>query len=117
MKAMMMAALAATILMSGGVAAFAQGQGQGPGQGQGAGSGMAQGQGPANRAARHEAMMKVLDADGDGKVTLEEFQNAPRGNSKQSAETVKQRRAANFKRFDRNGDGVLSPDEMPSKRP
>jgi opacity protein-like surface antigen len=105
MKTMLMAAVAAVLLMSGS-AAFAQ---QGQGQGQGPGTG--------KRAAQHAAMMKAMDADGNGSVSLEEFLNAPRGNSKQSADTIKQRRTAHFKQLDRNGDGVLSLDELPTKRP
>jgi hypothetical protein len=104
MKTKLMAVAAAVLLMFGG-AAFAQ---QGQGQGQGPGSG--------KRAAQHAAMMKAMDTNGDGSVSLEEFLNAPRGNSKQSADTIKQRRTAHFKQLDRNGDGVLSLDEMPMKQ-
>jgi opacity protein-like surface antigen len=103
MKTMLMAAVAAVLLMSGSAAFAQQGQGQGPGTGK--------------RAAQHAAMMKAMDADGNGSVSLEEFLNAPRGNSKQSADTIKQRRTAHFKQLDRNGDGVLSLDELPTKRP
>jgi hypothetical protein len=103
MKTMLMAAVAAVLLMSGSAAFAQQGQGQGPGTGK--------------RAAQYAAMMKAMDADGNGSVSLEEFLNAPRGNSKQSADTIKQRRTAHFKQLDRNGDGVLSLDELPTKRP
>lgn len=102
MKTMLMAAVAAALLMSGSAAFAQQGQGQGPGSGKG--------------AAQHAAMMKAMDTDGNGSVSLDEFLNAPRGNSKQSADTIKQRRTAHFKQLDRNGDGVLSLDELPTKR-
>ena len=47
-----------------------------------------------------------MDADKDGKITYEEF-----------AKFNEQKQKERFTRFDRNGDGVLSPDDVPAPKP
>lgn len=53
-----------------------------------------------------EAMFKKMDADSDGKVSLEEFKNSPMG-KKDPAKAEEM-----FKKKDANADGSLTADEM-----
>ena len=57
---------------------------------------------PKNRLAGLPDWFLARDSNGDGQVTLAEF--APNGSAQRLAE---------FKRLDRNGDGVLTPEECP----
>jgi Ca2+-binding EF-hand superfamily protein len=52
-----------------------------------------------------EELFKKLDADGDGKVTLEEFTKDLKGKKKEAAEKK-------FKKADKNEDGALDPKEF-----
>ncbi len=56
----------------------------------------------ANASERGKGMLERADTDGDGKVSRAEIEVA-------MAERMKQ--------FDRNGDGVISDDERPFRRP
>jgi hypothetical protein len=66
-------------------------------------------------AGRGEMLMKLFekaDANGDGKVSLEEFkkaiENAPKGKLKDKPEMIDKL----FKRIDANGDGFITKEEM-----
>lgn len=59
--------------------------------------------------AAHDARFNSVDTDGNGSVSLEEFQAAE--------ERRKQMRLQRkFERADKNGDGVLTSDELDSRR-
>ena len=63
----------------------------------------AEGRGPKQMWERRFGEM---DADKDGKVTLDEFTQFQEAKMKER-----------FTRFDRNADGVLSPDDVPAPKP
>jgi hypothetical protein len=92
--------------------AMAQGPrpyGAGPDGGPNQGKGMG-GMGPPSaedRATMHKALFAALDADGNGQLSAEEFDRQPEA-------MAELRRERAFTRLDRNGDGVLSRDELPS---
>ena len=57
-------------------------------------------------AADPEKIVKKLDTDGDGTISLEEFKAGPMGKKDPAkAETL-------FKKRDKNGDGKLSSEEL-----
>lgn len=98
MNPKMFVSAAVAALLVGGVAltAVAQttqgmGQGMGPGMGQGMGQGMEAGEGAG------PMFFTAADADGDGKVTKEEFQAY---------------RAAQIEGLDADGDGLISKEEL-----
>ncbi|MGQ9365542.1 hypothetical protein [Azospirillum sp. ST 5-10] len=74
-----------------------QGRGMGPGAGAGAGPGR---------------MFTMLDADGNGAVSLPEFLAGPQGRSGVDPQLMAQHRTQRFQQLDRNGDGSLTPDEL-----
>jgi Ca2+-binding EF-hand superfamily protein len=53
---------------------------------------------------------KKADADRDGSISLAEF-----GAMERIGQLPEEKRAEIFKRFDKNGDGRIGPDEMPSR--
>jgi Ca2+-binding EF-hand superfamily protein len=55
-------------------------------------------------------MWKKADTDGDGSISLAEF-----GAMERTGRLPEEKRAEIFKRFDKNGDGRIGPDEMPSR--
>jgi Ca2+-binding EF-hand superfamily protein len=55
------------------------------------------------RGQKHGAMLKKLDTDGDGRISLQEAKAAPR-------------LAEHFSAIDTNGDGFLSADELKAAR-
>ncbi len=57
-------------------------------------------------AADPEKIIKKLDSDGDGAISLEEFKAGPAG--KKDASKIE----ALFKKKDKDGDGKLSPEEL-----
>ena len=66
-------------------------------------------------AGRGEMLMKLFDkadANGDGKISLEEFktalENAPKGKLKDKPEAIDKL----FKKIDANGDGFITKEEM-----
>ncbi|WP_291729537.1 EF-hand domain-containing protein [Leisingera sp. F5] len=59
--------------------------------------------------ALKEARFSKADADGDGKLTLEEMQAHAQARANERA-------ARMLERFDKDGDGALSKDEMPQPR-
>ncbi|MDA1085511.1 MAG: hypothetical protein O2901_00640 [Verrucomicrobia bacterium] len=56
------------------------------------------------RGARRGEFIKHADADGDGEVTFEEFKTAHLAGLEER-----------FKKMDRNGDGVISPEDRPKR--
>ncbi|KIC13838.1 EF-hand domain-containing protein [Leisingera sp. ANG-Vp] len=63
----------------------------------------------AELQAMKEARFAKADADGDGKLTLEEMQA-------HAQERANERAAQMLERFDKDGDGALSKDELPQPR-
>lgn len=105
------AAMAAAALTLAGGMALAQGPG--PGAGQGPGGGMRAGQGMGAGGA---GIVKMLDKNGDGAVSREEFVDAPRGGPGSATDLAKEHRAARFQQLDRNGDGKLTAEELAAVR-
>jgi hypothetical protein len=67
------------------------------------------GAGQLGRRGNPERMFKRLDADGDGKLSLDEFKKiAERGQGRLTAEMAERM----FTRLDKNKDGALTPDEL-----
>ncbi|MCA8884239.1 MAG: EF-hand domain-containing protein [Rhodobacteraceae bacterium] len=62
-------------------------------------------------AARHQARFADADADGNGTLSREEL---AAGIGKMQAERMQQGADRMIARFDKNGDGALSQDELPS---
>lgn len=60
-------------------------------------------------------LLELLDTNGDGVVSREEFVNAPLGPATKrigAPQRIMQIRTARFQELDRNGDGVLSAEEL-----
>lgn len=114
------AAMAAAALTLAGGMALAQGQGAGPGAGSGmrAGQGMSQGMGPGmgQGMGQGAGILKMLDKNGDGAVSREEFVDAPRGGPGSATDIAKEHRVARFQQLDRNGDGKLTAEELAAVR-
>lgn len=80
---------------------------------------------PEFRDGRGGGMLQRLDTDGDGLLSLQEFQ-APNdarfasldadGDGSISAEEFKARHMARFSALDANGDGVIDADERPQRK-
>src|SRR5205823_12769641 len=89
------------------VVASVQGGDDKPAGGKGPG-----GKGKGKGGTTAEAAFKRMDANGDGKVTLEEFKKAaesrPQGKLKDNPEMA----AKIFERMDANGDGFVTLDEF-----
>ncbi len=90
--------VAAFVLVGLAGAAFAQPGGHGQGQGFGPGG---RADAARERVARVDAMFRLLDADGDGRITAAEVAAA---------------RAARFAAADSDGDGRLDPAEFEAMR-
>lgn len=82
--------------------------GAGPGMGRGPGMGPGMGTG---------AMFQMLDTNGDGALSREEFVEQPRRGPMSGTEWAEQNRAARFDQLDANKDGKLTFDEMPVNQP
>lgn len=109
------AAVAATALTLAGGMALAQGPGAGSGAGSGPGQGSMQGPGGGMRMGG-AGILKMLDKNGDGVVSREEFVEAPRGGPGSATDLAKEHRAARFQQLDRNGDGKLTAEELAAAR-
>jgi len=65
-----------------------------------------------------EEVFKMLDANGDGGVSLEEFKaHRPPGASDAGAESSRPSPEEVFRKIDKNGDGFLSFEEFKAHRP
>lgn len=88
--------------------AIAQGSGYGPG-----GHMMRGAMSDEDMAARHAEMFKILDTDGDGTVSSEEFANREQNNAWTAFREARRQEArdARFAAMDTNGDGTISAEE------
>ena len=65
-----------------------------------------------------EEVFKMLDANGDGGVSLEEFKaHRPPGASDAGADTSRPSPEEVFRKIDKNGDGFLNFEEFKAHRP
>jgi hypothetical protein len=93
----------------------AQAQPQGRREG-GAGEGM-RGGGPSDGAMRQQRrMLQMMDQDGDGMLSHEEFVETPRPGAGADSEMARRNRAARFDQLDTDGDGQLDAGELANLR-
>jgi hypothetical protein len=92
-----------------GGAGMGQGQRMDPGGGMGAGQGMGPG---AQGGGQQRRMIHMMDQDGDGALSREEFVETPRPGGMANSDLAQRNREARFDQLDANGDGRLSPDEL-----
>ncbi len=74
------------------------------------GKGGAEGPSAEERAAMEEALFHALDSNGDASLSIDEFTDLREARG----ELMKERA---FARADRDGDGLLSPEEFPPRSP
>jgi hypothetical protein len=84
-----------------------------PGGGPGAGRGMGGGSRGGGPGMPQGQMFQLMDQNGDGAVSRDEFVGAPRGGPMSQNQFAEQNRATRFDELDRDGNGRLTPDEMP----
>jgi len=85
--------------------------GQGPRMGQGQPMGPGGGMGPQD-GRQQRRMMQMLDQDGDGALSREEFVETPRPGGMANSDLAQRNRESHFEQLDANGDGRLTPDEL-----
>ncbi|MDF1657807.1 MAG: EF-hand domain-containing protein [Verrucomicrobiales bacterium] len=97
----------ATVIVSGMALGLAQAEeGDKGGKGKGKGKG-------GDPAARADAMLKKLDTDGSGGISLEEFAAAPKGDKSKGKEGMLDKM---FEMRDTNSDGELDKSELSKPR-